>query len=170
MTQGETAQPSSGFTLVELLVVLVVIGISLGMVIPQLMPDNRAQLRTEAQRLALLLENATLEARASGRSLGWSGEQAHYRFWRKNDYNDWIGIEENTPFRPRNLPDGIVIGAVTVEDSLLKPNEHLALSAAGFALPFRIQLSNPYGTVNVIGTSTGDVSVAFNNESDTHQP
>lgn len=159
-----------GFTLVELLVVLVVIGISLGMVLPQLMPDNRAQLRTEAQRLALLLENATLEARASGRTLGWSGEQAHYRFWQKNDYNDWVSIDESSPFRPRVLPDGIIIGAVTLENSLLKPSEHLALSAAGFVLPFRIQLSNQYGIANIIGTSTGDVTVAFNNASTDSRP
>jgi general secretion pathway protein H len=70
-----------GFTLVELLVVLVVIGITLGMTTLQLMPDNRAVLREESTRLALLLENAGLEAQASGRTLGWSGEGSNYLFW-----------------------------------------------------------------------------------------
>ena len=79
-----TRCPQQGFTLVELLVVLVVIGITLGMTMVQLMPDNRAVLRQEAERLALLLENATLEAQASGQTLGWSGEASHYRFWKKN--------------------------------------------------------------------------------------
>ena len=53
-----------GFTLIELLVVLVIIGIALGLVMVQLMPDRRAQLREESERLALLLENAGMEARA----------------------------------------------------------------------------------------------------------
>ncbi len=55
-------------------------GIALGMVAVQLMPDERAALREEAQRLALLLENAEMEARASGRSLAWSAEKNGYRF------------------------------------------------------------------------------------------
>lgn len=77
--------PQQGFTLVELLVVLVVIGITLGMTMVQLMPDDRAVLRQEAERLALLLENATLEAQASGQTMGWSGEASHYRFWKKTN-------------------------------------------------------------------------------------
>ncbi len=69
-----TLNPESGFTLVELMVVLLIIGITLGMTMLQLMPDKRAVLRQETERLALLLENAALEAQASGQALAWSGE------------------------------------------------------------------------------------------------
>lgn len=148
-----------GFTLVELLVVLVVIGIALGMVTVQLMPDERAVLRDEAGRLALLLENAGMEARANGRSLAWSGEQSHYRFWNKNDYNDWVRIGSGNAFRPRDLPQGIAIGAVTVEDRPLETGERLSLGSAGFTLPFRIQLRGESGSAAVVGNSTGKVSV-----------
>lgn len=154
----------SGFTLVELLVVLLVIGIALGMVTVQLMPDERAVLREEAERLALLLENAGLEARASGRSLAWSGEQAHYRFWNKNDYNDWRRIESDGALRPRDLPQGIGIGTVTVEDQPIEPGGYLSLSASGFALPFRIQLRGESGSAAVVGKSTGRVSVEMDIE------
>ena len=146
-----------GFTLIELLVVLVVIGISLGVVMLQLMPDNRAVLRKEAQRLALLLENAELEAQSSGRSLAWTGEASHYRFWKKNDYNDWTSIEDDTAFRPRNLPDGIRIGPTYVEASLLKPGDKLSLSAYQVIRPFHIHIGNQYGSASIIGKSTGEV-------------
>jgi general secretion pathway protein H len=148
-----------GFTLVELLVVLVVMGIALAIVVPQLMPDDRTSLREEAARLALLLENAGLEARSSGRSMAWTSGNTGYLFWRKNDYNDWARVEDDTPFRPRTLPEGTHIGEVTVDNQLLKPGEPLALSASAFAPPFRIRLNNASAGTTVIGKSTGEVIV-----------
>ncbi len=153
-----------GFTLVELLVVLVVIGIALGMAVVQLMPDNRAQLRNESQRLALLLENAILEAQASGQTLGWSGEHSNYSFWKKNDYNDWVRIEDDSLFRTRELPDGIRIGQTSVEDVHIKPGDKLSLSAHGFAPPFRIRMGNEYGNASILGKSTGEVTVLPDSE------
>jgi len=148
-----------GFTLVELLVVLVVMGIALGMVVVQLMPDGRTTLREEAARLALLLENAGLEARSSGRSMAWSAENTGYLFWKKNDYNDWARIQDDTTFRPRTLPEGIHIGEVTLDNQTIKPGEQLALSASAFAPPFRIRISNASASTSVIGKSTGEVIV-----------
>lgn len=145
----------------ELLVVLVVIGITLGMTTVQLMPDNRAVLREESGRLALLLENAGLEAQASGRTLGWSGEGSHYRFWEKNEYNDWVRIDDDKLFRPRELPEGIRISQITLENQPIKPGDKLSMAAYGFALPFRINLGNQYGNASVIGKSTGDVIAAL---------
>ena len=148
-----------GFTLVELLVVMVVMGIALGIVVVQLMPDDRTTLREEAARLALLLENAGLEARSSGNSMAWSSENTQYLFWKKNAYNDWTRIEDDTIFRPRVLTQGIQIGQVTLDNLLLKPGEHLALSASAFALPFRIRMSNNSASTTIIGKSTGEVIV-----------
>ncbi|MDO8206259.1 MAG: prepilin-type N-terminal cleavage/methylation domain-containing protein [Gallionella sp.] len=156
--------PERGFTLVELLVVLVVMGIALGATMVQLMPDNRAVLRQESARLALLLENAALEAQASGRPLAWSGEASHYRFWKKNDYNDWVRIEDDTLFRPRELPEGIRISQITVEALTLKPGDKLSLSAHGFCLPYRIRIGNQYGNASVIGKSTGEVNASLDNQ------
>ena len=155
-----------GFTLIELLVVLVVMGIALGIVVVQLMPDDRTILREEAARLALLLENAGLEARSSGRSMAWSSENTNYLFWRKNDYNDWARIQDDTPFRPRVLPDGMQIGEVSLDGQLVKPGEQLALSASAYALPFRIRITYASASTSVVGKSTGEVIVQPDNMPD----
>jgi general secretion pathway protein H len=52
----------AGFTLLELLVVLVIAGILLGAVAINAMPDDRQWLQSEAQRIALLLQMARDEA------------------------------------------------------------------------------------------------------------
>lgn len=142
---------------------MLVMGIAMGLVVVQLMPDHRAPLREEAGRLALLLENAGLEARASGRSLAWSGEKNGYRFFSKNAYGDWVRIDDDSSFRPRTLPKGVNIGEVSVEEQALKPGEYVLLSAHSFAVPFRIRLNlsaesgSEFGSASVTGKSTGDV-------------
>lgn len=142
---------------------MVVMGVALGLVMVQLMPDQRAPLREEAGRLALLLENAGLEARASGRSLAWSGEKGKYRFFSKNAYGDWVRIDDDSSFRPRTLPEGVNIGEVSVEEQVIRPGEYVLLSAHSFAVPFRIRLylaaesGSEFGSASVLGKSTGDV-------------
>ena len=154
-----------GFTLIELLVVMVVIGVALGMVMVKLMPDQQEPLREESARLALLLENAGMEARASGRSLAWSGEKNHYRFLSKNKFGDWVRIDDGSVFRPRTLPEDISIAEVSVEEQALKPGEYLLLSAHTFAVPFRINMTSGSGKsfsrAYVSGKSTGDVTSAL---------
>ena len=54
--------PCTGFTLVEVLVVMVLVGITLALIGLNLMPDDGRTVRNEAQRLALLLEQARDEA------------------------------------------------------------------------------------------------------------
>lgn len=162
--QWHHSPPQKGFTLIELLVVLVVMGIALGIVMVQLMPDESTALREEAARLALLLENAGLEARSSGRSMAWSSDKTHYRFWKKNSFNDWSRIDDDTSFRPRTLPEGMNINEVTVEEQLIKPGEYLSLSASAFALPFRIRMSNTSGSLDIVGKSTGEVVVNLTHE------
>ena len=166
MKINPTLQQQPGFTLIELLVVLVVMGVALGMVMVQLMPDNRAQLREESARLALLLENAGMEAHASGRPMAWSGEKSSYRFWKKNNYGEWVHIDDEALFRSRTLPEGMHIGEVSVEELELKPGEHMLLSATSFAAPFQIHLGNQYGSATVTGSSTGDVIAKLDGQPD----
>ena len=159
LANGLKQHVRAGFTLIELLVVLVVMGIALSLIVVQLLPDERAILREEAQRLALLMENASLEARANGRSLAWSGEKNYYRFWQKNEYAEWVQLESDQAFRARTLPEGISIASVRVEDQTLPTGTYLVLSAHAFALPFQIRLASRHVHANILGRSTGRVVV-----------
>jgi len=127
------------------------------------MPDHRAPLRGEAGRLALLLENAGLEARASGRSLAWSGEKGKYRFFSKNAYGDWVRIDDDSSFRPRHAAGGCECRRGECGRAAAQAGEYVLLSAHSFAVPFRIRLyltaesGSEFGSASVMGKSTGDV-------------
>ena len=68
---GRRAAAPAGFTLVELLVVVAIVAIASAAVALAVRDPAAAQLEREAARLAVLLEAARAEARASGQPVRW---------------------------------------------------------------------------------------------------
>jgi general secretion pathway protein H len=77
------AVPSSahGFTLLELLVVIVLAGILLAVVSVNTSPDPRQQLEREARRIGQLVGVAADEARIRGERVYWEADLRGYRFY-----------------------------------------------------------------------------------------
>jgi len=71
---------ATGFTLLELLVVLVIVGILLGAVALNVNPGDRQLLQNEAQRIALLLQLARDEAIVRNRPIAFEADDYRYRF------------------------------------------------------------------------------------------
>jgi general secretion pathway protein H len=69
-----------GYTLVELLVVIAVIGIAAGVLTLSLRADDTRRLGQEGDRLAALFRMAQSEARLTGRPILWQADLAGYRF------------------------------------------------------------------------------------------
>lgn len=69
-----------GFTLLELLVVLVIVGITLGAVALNVNPGQRQLLANEAQRVALLMQLARDEAIVRNQAIAFESDNSSYRF------------------------------------------------------------------------------------------
>lgn len=69
-----------GFTLIELMVVLVIVGIATAAISLSARPDPTGLLRQDAARLARLLEIAQGEARVRGTPILWQPSAKGYRF------------------------------------------------------------------------------------------
>jgi general secretion pathway protein H len=91
-----------GFTLLELLVVLVIIGITLGMVSFNAMPSGKKSLQNDAQRVALLLQLARDEAIVRNRPVAFEADENHYDFQMRNDA-EWQPISDNDLMRSREF-------------------------------------------------------------------
>lgn len=81
----QRARGARGFTLVEVMVVVVIIGITLGLVSLNAMPSPRQDLQKEAQRIALLLQLARDEAIVRNRLIAFEANSDRYRFLVRNE-------------------------------------------------------------------------------------
>ena len=76
---GSGRRRIAGFTLVEMLVVIVVLGIAAGLVIARVEPDERDLAAREARRFAGALEYAAQRAQWRNELLGVSAAQREVR-------------------------------------------------------------------------------------------
>ena len=108
-----------GFTLLELLVVLVISGILLGMVGLSAMQGERQVLQGEAQRVALLLQLARDEAIVRNRPIAFEAEPERYRFLIR-DSNKWQALTQDDMLREREFrrsPISLSINPPTAAES-----------------------------------------------------
>ncbi|QAU33276.1 type II secretion system minor pseudopilin GspH [Janthinobacterium sp. 17J80-10] len=138
-----------GFTLLELLVVLVIAGIMLGFVTLNAMPSQRQALQNEAQRIALLLQLARDEAIVRNRPIAFEVDQYRYRFWVRNENNVWQPIEKDDMLREREFKRAPV--NLAIDPPMMDQNNMLRIVFG------REPVDKPF----VLSLSLGDASVAI---------
>lgn len=94
----------SGFTLIEIVVVMLVLSIILGMVGVRLTRDQSDILRDEAQRLALVLQNAQQQAILEGRHYAFMLTSDGYQFLLLNREGRLVPIRADELLGPRKMP------------------------------------------------------------------
>src|SRR5436305_13057474 len=91
----------AGFTLIEILVVIVVIGIAAGFAYARLEANPQNVLDKEGRRLGGAIEYAARLAQWKSEMLGFSAEGRTYRFWRRGDDDRWQPLIDDDVLRPR---------------------------------------------------------------------
>jgi general secretion pathway protein H len=100
---------TKGFTLVELLVVMIVVGIMLSLVQVAITPNPGRILQRDAERLALVLSAAQAQAAATGRAMKLEAVEGGWRFAQRSR-NDaelelmaWEPIGADDVFAPKKF-------------------------------------------------------------------
>jgi general secretion pathway protein H len=150
-----------GFTLIEIMVVMLVIGIVLGIVSVNLEPDRETPVRNEARRMVLLLQTAQQESILQGKVLAVAIEHQGYYFLMLNDNNEFKPMDGDEVLHARPLPSGVVISRVDIEgmtEDKDTETPRLILLPTGELSPFTVIFSRGDVRWRVEGTLTGEIT------------
>jgi general secretion pathway protein H len=115
-------QHGAGFTLLEILLVIVILAVSATLVAPSFFAATSASVDEEARRLSLALKLASDEAALSGRPFRWSATAHSYVFELLDTEGAWHPANEQ-PYSEYDLPAGIAIADVQPQNSSLTEDD-----------------------------------------------
>jgi general secretion pathway protein H len=135
-----------GFTLIETLVVVVIIGIlASAVVIGFVGADKEQNLRTEAERLAVLIEMARSQAIQRNEEWGVTVTPDSYRFVVLDEPNHRWTEQKDGAFRKRSIENmtlSVQVDAVAVPGDKSKDNvPNIILFSSGEQTPFDIDIT-----------------------------
>ena len=160
MTRCNTAAGGApGFTLIEVLVVLMIMGLLVGLASVIVRPDDRGLLRVEADRLAQLLDLAMAESRLAGQPIAWTADGPGYRFWRMTGDAGWSEVRDSDLLRARALPQGMMFAGLQVENRPVAGAMRLEFTPYGPPLAFNVEMSFGTARCAVAGSPIGEVRV-----------
>lgn len=157
-----------GFTLIEMLVVLLIMGLLVGLVSVVAQPDDRARLHVEAERLAQLIDLAATESRFTGKSIAWTADESSYRFWQFSESLGWSEIIGDDLLRTRVLPQGMKISNMRVENMRAPELMRVEFNPYGSALSFSVEMSLGAAHYTVANSPIGEVRVLSKEEDETN--
>jgi type II secretion system protein H len=133
---GQPPRPR-GFTLVEILVVIVVLAIAAGVAVTALGDDNARAARREARRAAAAIEYAAERAVMRAETLGVDAAGSELRFWRRDADDAWTLVTGDDVLAVRHLPDSLAIAPVSYAGRALAAHTLVPLRPSGRNEPAR---------------------------------
>jgi len=149
---------SCGFTLLELLVVLVIVGITLGAVSLKAMPSERQILQNDAQRIALLMQMARDEAILRNRPIAIEADTERYRF-QYFEENDWHILKDDDLLREREFkhpPVSLTISPPVADQS---STLRIVFGREPVSVPFTLTLTAENVQARILSDGIGHFTV-----------
>ena len=149
----------SGFTLIELVIVLALVGVVLALTVVSAFPGSEKTLQTEADRLVQLWAQAYDEVQLKGQTIVWEADTLGYRFLRREGGE--LKLMTDDPVlraRPWRLQPMQLRTGTDVPLASISGRWQIALERNGAGERFRLELLYSDWRVAVRGDGLGNFS------------
>nr|WP_084530742.1 GspH/FimT family pseudopilin [Burkholderia sp. WSM2232] len=146
----------AGFTLLEMMVVLVIAGLLVSLTALTMTRNPRTDLNEEAQRLALLFESAGDEAQVRARPIAWQPLDGGFRFDLRTD-DGWRPLRDDL-LKPRQWEGGVTGVTIDYPGSSSQASR-VVFGTEAIDVPVRITLFSAVGRATIVGTGNGRYEV-----------
>ena len=146
----------SGFTLIEIMVVLLIVAIMIGMVGINLQRGDNNRVQEEADRIVILLQAAREEAILQGQVFAVQFTKNGYRFLRLSNKGKLELIEKDDVLSPRSLQDGVTL-SFTLDGVAADTEAGLILDPSGSFTPFVLTLRAGEAAWQALGLANGKI-------------
>ena len=147
---------NSGFTLIEIMVVLLIVAITIGMIGVNLQRGDNNRVQEEADRIVILLQAAREEAILQGQVFVVQFTSDGYRFLRLSNKGKLEQLEKDDVLFPRSLPDGVQL-TFTLDGVAADTEAGLILDPSGSFIPFVLTLRAGEAAWQALGLANGKI-------------
>ncbi|WP_394365166.1 GspH/FimT family pseudopilin [Paraburkholderia kirstenboschensis] len=147
---------AAGFTLLEMMVVLVIAGLLVSLTALTMTRNPRTDLNEEAQRLALLFESAGDEAQVRARPIAWQPLDGGFRFDMRTE-DGWRPLRDDL-LKPRQWEGGVTGVTIDYPGSSSQASR-VVFGTEAIDVPVRITLFSAAGRATIVGTGNGRYEV-----------
>lgn len=145
-----------GFTLIEILVVTVILGIALALAMANLQTDDRQAAQREARALVLTLQTLQDRAVLGGRALAFSFTDQGATTWERNARGDWQESGKQDA-GPRNSP--LAVEALKLGATQADPGARIVFLPEGVGIPFELTVSLRGHAAVISGDALGNLTL-----------
>jgi general secretion pathway protein H len=139
-----TRPRARGFTLVEILVVLVILAVAGGLALMTLDHDERGIASREAKRFAGALQYAASRAQWRHETLGVTADGREVRFWKREPAGArWVPLTDDDVLSPHTLPEPLTAAALVYAGQRVPGNAVVPLRPTGRNEPYAFALATP---------------------------
>ncbi len=156
----------TGFTLIEVLVVTIILGIALSLAVANLIPDEREKVRIESERVLVLLEQIRDESAMSGKAIALEVKDNSLQFFERDQKSvetKWLPLEAlgGGTIAARTFANGTIgelyMGSLMGSLSAVKPRDTESIATfqpAGVSAPFEVRIQSVASAASALNTQT----------------
>lgn len=146
----------SGFTLIEIMVVTVILGIALALTVANLQPDDRQAAQREGHALILTLQTLQDRAVLGGRALALSFTDQGATIWERDERGDWQESRQQDEGARKSV---LTVEALKLGATPAEAGARIVFLPEGVGMPFELTVSLRGHPVLISGDALGNMTL-----------